>query len=149
KQLQLIQSNVNTIVKRAEPKKEFLIHKSRLDYLNSAYDDYAPVINPNSNFIYFTSRRPITKKEIRRGEGKERIYYSEREGGNWTNPKLAKAPLNSKNSFNSAVYLAQDEQTIFIYRDNAQGNGDVFASSLKNGTWSEPEPLPEPINSEF
>lgn len=34
-----------------------------------------------------------------------------------------------------------------IYRDDENGNGDIYESRQKGITWTEPEKLPEPVNS--
>ncbi|MDD2982456.1 MAG: hypothetical protein PHQ74_03630 [Crocinitomicaceae bacterium] len=117
--------------------------------INSAYDEYAPVINKNGSFMFFTSRRPVTSKEIRKGQGRERIYYTESGEKGWTKAVLLESPINSDQNFNSAVALSNDGKSLFIYRDDRNGNGDLFESRLLGSKWSTPEPLPSPINSTF
>lgn len=117
--------------------------------VNSPYADYAPVINADGSEMYFTSRRPLSEKEKKKGEGRENIYYTRKVNGQWVEAVCAPWPINSIGSYNSAVALSNDGQRIFLYRDDKYGNGDLYESVLKGDTWSEPERLPEPINSRY
>ncbi|MBL7893609.1 MAG: PD40 domain-containing protein, partial [Bacteroidia bacterium] len=52
--------------------------------INSTYDEYAPVISADGSIMIFTSRRPFTEKEIKRGkEGKENVYSSASKNNKW------------------------------------------------------------------
>lgn len=139
------QSNFHEIIEKSKTS----VNRGFLSELNSDFDEYAPVIKPNANFMFFTSRRPVSKKEIRKGVGRERIYYAEKTGNDWSAPKLIREPINTPNSFNSAVALSHDGDQLFIYRDDNYGNGDIFISEIKNASWSEPEPLPYPVNTKY
>jgi hypothetical protein len=125
------------------------LQKTGNEGINSSFDEYAPVISKDGSYMFFTSRRPITNKEIRKGQGKERIYYSETNATGWTNAKLLGSSINSENNFNSAVSLSKDGESLFIYRDDRFGNGDLYESKLSEFKWSTPKILPSPINSEF
>lgn len=119
--------------------------------LNSPYADYAPVINADASVMYFTSRRPATGKEKKKGiAGMENIYFSSfnKETGKWSESRMLPSPVNFSGRFNSAVALSNDGQRLFLYRDDKFGNGDIYESVLQGDIWSEPQPLPEPINSE-
>ncbi len=125
------------------------INKTSELSVNSFSDEYAPVISKDGSFMFFTSRRPVTVKEMRKGKGRERIYYTETSESGWSKPKLLEKPINSDNNFNSAVALSNDGKSLFIYRDDRYGNGDLYESRFSGTKWSSPEPLPAPINSEF
>jgi hypothetical protein len=147
--LQLLASEAKTSYENGSQSEKKSIQKTREEGINSPYDEYAPVINKDGSFMFFTSRRPVTDKEIRKGEGRERIYYTETNATGWTEPKLLQSPINSEKNFNSAVSLSKDGKSLFIYRDDRFGNGDLYESKLNGYNWSTPEALPSPINSEF
>lgn len=120
--------------------------------LNTPFPEYAPVINADGSVMYFTSRRPVTEKEKKKGIiGLENIYFSSfnRETGKWSEALMLPAPVNFPGRFNSAVALSNDGQRLFIYRDDKFGNGDIYESVLQGNIWSEPQPLPEPVNSKY
>ncbi|RME14790.1 MAG: hypothetical protein D6799_06730 [Bacteroidetes bacterium] len=123
--------------------------------INSPYPDYAPVINADGTEMYFTSRRIVSSSENKKKKNtqmeKENIYYSrfDPEKQKWTDAEILPPPINQPDRFNSAVALSNDGQTLFIYRDDADGNGDIYEVRKKGLTWSEPQKLPEPINSKY
>ncbi len=79
------------------------------------------------------------------------IYYSkyEQKSNKWSNAKLLPYPVNVPGRFNSAVALSNDGQRLFIYRDDDSGNGDIYESQKRGDVWTEPQRLPEPINSQY
>lgn len=120
--------------------------------LNSNFDEYAPVINADGSEMYFTSRRPVTEKDIKKGKsGTENIFYTKfnQEKISWGKAKLMSKPINDESTFNSAVAISNDGQRLFVYRDDKYGNGDIYEAVLNGTKWSKPEPLPEPINSKY
>lgn len=146
---QLLTSESSTSYKDWVQTDRVTMRNTRDEGVNSTYDEYAPVISKDGSFMFFTSRKPITDKEIRQGMGKERIYYTEASTSGWTDAQLLQSPINSEKHFNSAVSLSKDGKSLFIYRDNRFGNGDLYESKLEGSKWSTPEILPSPINSEF
>lgn len=145
---ELISESLTRYIKWTHAEKSKVQKISQIE-INSSFDEYAPVINKDGSFMFFTSRRPITSKEIRKGVGRERIYYAEKNEVGWTDAKLLESPINTSNNYNSAVALSNDGKSLFIYRDDRYGNGDLFVSHLSGFKWSTPEPLPSPINSVF
>ncbi len=111
--------------------------------LNSAYDDYGPVITADGSKIYFTSRRP-NDYELKDADGQyyEDIYYSEVKQGHWAQARNAGYPLNTP-EHDAVVGLSYDGQTIIIYRDE-----DLYWSRLEGNKWSKPKKFPAPINSD-
>lgn len=118
--------------------------------VNSAYPEYAPVINADGTILFYTSRRPVegTKKKSKL---KESIFISElnEKTKTWSSPQLAPYPLNKDERYASAVGVSNDGQQLFIYQDDETGNGDIYISRLKGKEWTELEKLPEPINSQY
>jgi len=117
--------------------------------LNSAFSDFAPVISADGSFMIFTSRRPVTEKEIqKKKESKENVYSARYDTTTkkWTEVKRLGELVNQPEKHNSAIALSNDGQTMLLYRGD-EGNGDIYQSTLKGDEWSEPIKLPEPINN--
>ena len=118
------------------------------EVVNSEYGDYAPVITGDESVLIFTSRR---KGSTGRGIDPEDnlyyedIYYSEHKKGEWTSPKGLGKNINTK-FHEASVGLSPNGQTLFIYKDENQG--DIFVSDLnKKRSWSAPTRLGGSINS--
>ncbi len=118
--------------------------------INTQYPDYAPVISVDENALFFTSAR-LRKDESNEditdratGYYLDDIYvsYKDREG-NWQEPELLSiSDLNP----NATINVSIDGQKLYIYRDDEK-DGNLFKSVLVGETWSEPEPMPDEINS--
>ncbi len=115
--------------------------------INTEYDDYSPVISPNGNIMYFTSRRPVGKNPKQdRIDHKffENIFYSRYSNGQWLQSKPIEGAVNSR-THEATAGISTDGMTLFIYRGDK--GGDLFASTLKDNEWSKPERLSRDINS--
>ncbi|MFB6258070.1 MAG: TolB family protein [Flavobacteriales bacterium] len=108
------------------------------DSVNSSHEDYAPVLTLEENLLFFTSDRPIGKKDE---SGNSNIFLSSRSPtGEWKKPELL--PFNTEKE-EVSVGISPDGKTLFIHRD-----GDLFKVKRTKDGWKELEPLPAPINSE-
>jgi len=117
--------------------------------INTEHQEYVPVITADESEIFFTSRRPNTTGgniDGAIGDYYEDIYYSKKENGKWSTAVNMGKPVNSENH-DATVGLSLDGQKLFLYRDNKKGVGNIYVSKRKGNSWSEPEELPEPINS--
>lgn len=120
--------------------------------MNSKWADFAPVISADGAMMMFTSRRPVSEKEIKSGKSSfERIFTSNHQSttNTWSKPVALEATVNAPGRNNSAISLSNDGQKLLLYRDDAKGNGDIYESVLKGTSWSEAQKLPEPINTEY
>ncbi len=118
--------------------------------INSTYPDFAPVISADGQTIVFTSRRPYTEKDIKKGkQGLENVYisYYDIKKKKWADAKALPETINEPGRFNSAIALSNDGQKMLLYRDDASGNGDIYESQLQGENWMKPYKFPEPINS--
>lgn len=115
--------------------------------INSAFDEYGPVITADESVLMFTSKRPLTDNQRpERGEYFENIYYSERKNKSWTPAENAGKPLNS--DYHDAVKaISNDGQQLVIYRGD--NGGDLFLSKVSGNSWSRPSRLPRQINTNF
>jgi outer membrane protein OmpA-like peptidoglycan-associated protein/tetratricopeptide (TPR) repeat protein len=119
--------------------------------INTRNNEYIPLINYECNQLIFTSRR---KNDIHEefdyslGDHFEELYYSVYTDEGWTVAKNMNFPLNSENH-DATVSLSIDGLNMVVYRDNAEGLGNLFLAKKVGGLWFDPVPFPEPINSEF
>lgn len=119
--------------------------------INSDFDDYAPVITADGEYMYFTSRRPFTDREKKRNkESSENIYEAiwddvEKE---WLPAEPLQSPINLPKRFNSNVAISNDGQRLLKYQDDGYGNGDIYETYLSGNTWSTPVSLGPVINSD-
>ena len=90
---------------------------------------------------YFSRRKPNEK---------QMIYESDFKNGNWTTPKLA----SFSNSRDETAFITPDGKFLFfgserpILNNPNKGNFDmnIWMMEKTQFGWSEPKPLPEPIN---
>ncbi|MCF6366137.1 MAG: OmpA family protein [Bacteroidales bacterium] len=117
---------------------------TRLDILNSGYDDHTPVPTANGSKLYFTSKRPggISGEAISE-EGKyfEDIWSWEEN----SEPVNIGLPVNTK-EHDATGGLSLDGKIIFIYKSSEDRLGDIYTSTLENNSWTEPKKLGKNIN---
>lgn len=120
--------------------------------VNTIYPDMTPMVSVDENALFFTSARlradssnfGVTDKAT--GYYFEDIYVSYKDrNGNWQTPELLSINSNSKDHM-AAVNVSVDGQILYIYKAD-EGNGNLYQSKLVGETWSDPEPMPEVINS--
>jgi outer membrane protein OmpA-like peptidoglycan-associated protein len=117
--------------------------------INTEYSEFAPVMTADGEIFYFTSNRPNEFSKKKNKNLFENIYVSYRQKNGFSPPQLLSTPININNRHNSAIGLSNDGQTMFLYRDDEKGTGDIYISKLSGTNWSEPEKLPPPVNSEY
>ncbi|MCB2195809.1 MAG: OmpA family protein [Bacteroidetes bacterium] len=108
--------------------------------VNSEYDDYNPVLHPNLDIMYFTSRRETDGKDRRfEGDNKfyENVFTSEQAGDVWKKAKILDNKLDSKGN-ESVLTISPDGNKIYLYNGNENG-GDIMVSELKKGSWKSPK----------
>lgn len=119
--------------------------------INTADEEYVPVITADESEMFFTSRRKNTTgggMDPAIGDYFEDIYYSKKVDGKWEPAKNIGEPVNSK-FHDATVGLSIDGSKLFIYRDNEKGIGSIYVTQKEGNNWSEPEPLPKPITSKY
>lgn len=110
-------------------------------YLNNdSYSVGHPTLSHDGKTLYFVSDMPG-------GIGGTDIYSVELVNGNWTNLKNLGDAINT---FGNEMFPNIDKDNTLYFSSNGWpglGSLDVFSSTLKEGTWSKPENLKEPVNS--
>ena len=96
------------------------------------------------------------------GLGSEDIWFSERVGNEWGEPKNLGYPINS-DQYEGFPSISADGNTLYFVRQNFQGPQDKDLAKLwinkacysiysserdPDGNWSEPELMPYPINQD-
>ncbi|NQY68167.1 MAG: PD40 domain-containing protein, partial [Flavobacteriales bacterium] len=121
---------------------------SNLGWANTRYSDYAPVISADESILIFTSRRPGSTGGLVDAENKyfEDIYITYNTDGIWSPPENMGTTINTEHH-DAGIGLAPDGQTLFIYRSNPYGGGDIYSSRLKGYDWEIPTIFDNDINS--
>jgi hypothetical protein len=104
---------------------------------------YPSVVSDGS--LYFASDRAG-------GQGESDIWRAQRlDDGTFAEPVNLGPPVNSEHR-EGDTWVAPDESWLVVTsrRPGGPGNGDLFVSFRdESGAWSEPRPLPPPINTEL
>lgn len=113
------------------------------DSINSAFDDYNALLFGGDSSMYYTSRRPSSKKEK---PGKkdykfdEDIYVAHENSGVWQKGLyLSDEGFNSKRN-EDLVWVSDDGKTRYLYDGNQRG-GDILVYTMKKDKWSHPKRL--------
>jgi hypothetical protein len=120
--------------------------------INSEYADYVPLISPDENTLYFTSRREGSTGNLKDAYGNyyEDVYVSTRtEDGKWSEPKNIGPPINT-NTHDACVALSFDGNQMIIYRTAADLlTGDLYLTRMDFNGWSEPVKFGTEINTPY
>jgi outer membrane protein OmpA-like peptidoglycan-associated protein/tetratricopeptide (TPR) repeat protein len=120
--------------------------------VNTKYPDYGPVVSADEEVMIFTSRRPNSTGgllDMQTNSFFEDMYISSKVNKEWSEPVQLPSNINSA-SHDASIGLSPDGQKLFVYRNNASASdltGDIYVSNLKGNEWSDPERMPEPVNS--
>jgi Tol biopolymer transport system component len=92
--------------------------------------------------LYWASTRPG-------GAGRSDIYRARRSETGWSPAERLPAPVNDTLSQPDLLVSPDGAWMILVITDHPGGLGgdDLFLSRLEEGRWSEPRPLPAPVNS--
>ncbi|MEO6304442.1 MAG: hypothetical protein ABIP51_14850 [Bacteroidia bacterium] len=120
--------------------------------INSVYADYVPVIVPDENTLYFTSRREGSsnnKKDVY-GNYYEDVYVSYKENGKWSKAENLKGNVNTETN-DACVAISPDGQSMIVFRTSPdQVTGDLFITKLGiDNKWEPLQKMSKEINSQF
>ena len=124
--------------------------------VNTRFDEYSPSITSNGELLVFTSRRSTTVgSEIDEGgdyKYYEDIYYSEwnKEEQSWSKAFGIEGEVNTP-TYDAVLSISPNGSEIFVYKNNANSQGDIFMSTydVHEESWRAPEKLPRPINTSY
>ncbi|HRW62005.1 MAG TPA: OmpA family protein, partial [Bacteroidales bacterium] len=154
KELEKLEINIDKYIKECNYGKDLVNNSVRViinnlgERINSEFDDYNPVLHPNQDFLYFTSRREVEKKNKRfEGDNKylENVFVAEQAGELWKKANLLDNKLDSKGN-ESVLYITPDGNHIYLYNGDENG-GDILVSELKKGEWKSPKGISGKISS--
>lgn len=113
--------------------------------VNSPFWDSQPSISPNGSALYFASNRPGGK-----AEGTSDIWMTMKDAnGRWAPPVNLGETINTPGNEYSP-FIAADGRTLYFASDGQSGHAglDIYRTIRRSdGTWENPERLPEPFNS--
>lgn len=115
--------------------------------INTPFAEYCPLLSPDENTIYFTSRRKGStgNKLDANYEYFEDIYFAHKSNGNWSDVKNIGSPLNTE-LHDATVAISKDGQQMYIFRTSPDlVSGLILVSKLEDGNWTEPKPIDFPI----
>lgn len=124
--------------------------------VNTEGSEYSAFLPSNEKFMVFTYRGPKSKggKQKTPGHPDENkgTYFEDvfitykNDSGRWQKP----APIDviNTNGHDAVMCISHDGQKLYLFRNVALGNGDIFKSTLKGTQWSNPERM-KGINSTF
>lgn len=112
-----------------------------LPFQQSGTDYRDPALSPSGNMLVFASNAP--------GEGGFDLYYIERSGSSWSEPKSLGLLVNSP--YDEIRPYFDAEGFLFFASDRPDGPGglDLYRTRLEAGIWLAPELLPQPLNSPY
>jgi outer membrane protein OmpA-like peptidoglycan-associated protein len=119
---------------------------NKLKNINSNSDDYSSVITANHSKMYYTSTMPTKSSG---NKAKEQIYLSEFDfnNGEWKKGELLSDVVNETKRNNSAIFLDEKLNKLYIYRDDKNGHGNILESKIENDKFN--TPLELSFNSKY
>lgn len=120
--------------------------------INSSYPEYVPLVTPDENTMYFTSRREGSTGNLKDAHGNyyEDVYMSQKQSdGKWSAPTNLGAPINT-NTHDACVALSFDGNQMIIYRTAADMlSGDLYLTRMDFNGWGTPVKYGTEINTPF
>lgn len=111
------------------------------DSVNCEFADYSPVISADESMLAFTSRRLGTggaDNKTPNDEFLEDIWICNRGPyGTWLKAKSISRTINTDNN-EATIGLSADGQELYVYRDDGNGDGNIYISSLDGDYWNAP-----------
>jgi len=109
--------------------------------INTKDNEEIPLVAADESIMIFTKTdsRP-ENKDIVNASG---VYLSVKDKDSWLKPAL----INKGGAKDKAIALSSDGLTLFLYHEDATGNGDIYRSDFDYFEWSVPQKLKGDVNS--
>lgn len=94
----------------------------------------------------------ISKKQLNEADYFRSYDIKDIGGKLLVKPEDFKTGADKKKKDNSVVYLPRSGERVYYssYGDNGNNGRDIyFVNRLPNGSWSKPQPMPAPVNTEY
>ncbi|MDA9262141.1 OmpA family protein [bacterium] len=131
------------------------VSKKFSSQINSLYNEGAPTITADGNFVIFTScGSEGNYGDGRKGKGSCDLFYSRKLGKKWSKPRNLGAPINTRH-WESQPCFSADGRTLYFIRAIISNRGrhnpgvqDIYVTKLSDaGYWSVPKKLSNKINT--
>ena len=119
------------------------------DPFNHSKSEGSPTINITNDLLIFTRLMPTNDSRGIVYQNYD-LYYSERIGDEWTEPKSLGSNINNPNTWESQASLSSDGKILFFASDRPGGFGgsDIWYSHRNSdGSWRRPVNLGPKINT--
>ena len=110
--------------------------------LNSADSDFAPVLSPDGEAVYFTSYR---NQSVRSSKRRGRIFRSLRTGSGWTKPVALDLDFSGRDM--TTVSVVGDEEALLVYQSYRNEGAIWKMTQNEEAGWSLSEKLGFPVDS--
>ncbi|MGC8865926.1 MAG: OmpA family protein [Bacteroidales bacterium] len=120
--------------------------------INTRYNEGAPTLSPDGNYLIFTAcASQGDYGQGRQGYGSCDLFISRKMGSEWSEPSNIGFPVNTA-KWETQPSFSSDGRTLYFIRGFTDARGyysqDIYSTQLQDdGTWSEPQKLPDYINS--
>jgi YHS domain-containing protein len=112
----------------------------KLDGINTAYDDYCPLISADGNALYFTSRRKSIEEKFGVKYPDNTFFVQLNKA---STPTIDAVNFGHTNK-NESLVFASLNQRFLIYYSDAEGNGDLFHKNNMENSYTIPA-----VNTEY
>ena len=119
------------------------------DSINTVAEEYWPSLNAEANELVFTRLETKDSQGKSIAKPQEDFYCSKLDSDGWHKARPLGAPVNTDENEGAQTLSADGKWLIFSACGRADGLGscDLYFSMKKNGKWSVPVNLGEPVNS--
>jgi hypothetical protein len=153
-QAQLYIKQCNVAKEELDSPKEYKISNVG-ETINSADEDFSPVVTLDEGAMYFTSRRLRPDKSNEKffspqdGRHFEDVYvsYFDFKAETWGDPEVI-TTISSPKSNQATISVSSDGQQLFIYKD-INGNGEIYVAQNEGETFGTPEKMGSDINTDY
>lgn len=115
--------------------------------VNSSLEEYSPALTIDGNTLFFTFRDSRMNIQFQN----EDIYYSEKDGENWSKAQPIGPPINTSENEGAFSVSADGRYIFFTACNKAGGLGqcDIWLTMKSEDEWSKPMNLGKAINTKY
>ncbi len=111
--------------------------------INTDFSEFAPLLHPDGQSLIFSSNRSHESYRVKSGVNLDDVYVSRKSEAGWSSPEKISDKINVQQN-EVATSISADGTTLFLYYED--GGGDIYTSTMEDGSWSTPVPLNRFIN---
>lgn len=113
-----------------------------MNFVGDKYMYMYPFISYDGTELYFQSDMPVNNLELK---DRYNIWRCKRIDGKWSDPEPLPQPINGRGDVSGPSMSENGEFYFTLMSGNAAVDG-IYMSHYRNGTFSDPERLPESVN---